>query len=125
MKRLLLILTFGIALMLLPEQVAAQSPQEIAEGARVWADNCTRCHNARSPLERTDRQWLTIVAHMRARANLTRREADAVAAYLQAMNGQETTLPSHPEPAATAPAASEKAAAPRDSTDTNPDTGGS
>ena len=100
MKRLLLILTMGIALTLLPEQVTAQTPMEIAEGARVWADNCTRCHNARSPMERNDRQWATIVAHMRARANLTRSEANAVSVYLQAINAPETIVPQTPTPAA-------------------------
>lgn len=100
MKRLLLILTMGLALTLLPEQATAQTPMEIAEGARVWADNCTRCHNARSPMERTDRQWATIVAHMRARANLTRSEANAVSVYLQAINAPETVVPQTPTPAA-------------------------
>lgn len=101
MKRLLLILTMGMALMLLPDPAAAQTPMDIAEGARVWADNCMRCHNARSPMERTDRQWVTIVAHMRARANLTRSEANAVSVYLQAINAPEIAVPQ--TPAAPAP----------------------
>lgn len=98
MKRILLILTMGVALILLPEQATAQSPKDIADGARVWANNCTRCHNARSPMERTDRQWVTIIAHMRARANLTRSEAHAVSAYLQAINTPEIVAPQTPTP---------------------------
>lgn len=65
---------------------AQQDPQLIGEGARVYAANCGRCHNARSSTERNDAEWALIVAHMRARANFTRAEARAVLAYLQATN---------------------------------------
>ena len=67
-----------------------QDPTEISEGAKAWAKNCTRCHNARSPLERNDRDWATISAHMRARANLTKTETRMIVAYLQMMNGSES-----------------------------------
>lgn len=81
----------------------AQSPKSdaklMAQGARVWAQNCMRCHNARSSFERNDRDWTTIVAHMRARANLTRREAHAVAAFLRSSNAPEAS----PSPAPAAP----------------------
>lgn len=114
MKRMLLLLTVGIALTLWPEQAAAQSPQEIAKGASVWANHCTRCHQARSPMERTDRQWLTIIAHMRARANLMRSEAQAVATYLQAINGQEGQPPAQLQPATTSSPTGDKADTPGD-----------
>lgn len=77
----------AVALGLLPAAVQAQQdPQLIGEGARVYAANCARCHNARSSTERTDAEWALIVAHMRARANFTRAETRAVLAYLQATN---------------------------------------
>lgn len=77
----------AVALGLLPAPgEAQQDPQLIGEGARVYAANCGRCHNARSSTERTDAEWALIVAHMRARANFTRAEARAVLAYLQATN---------------------------------------
>lgn len=89
--------------------LAAQS--QVAEGAVVYAQNCGRCHNARSPLERTDREWVTIVAHMRARGNLTKSQASQVLDFLQMANGTEApaapvapTAPVRPgEPAAEHP----------------------
>ena len=91
MKRLISLSIVAIALSI-SGSVYAKDPAEIAEGERMWANNCTRCHNARSPMERNDREWATIVAHMRARANLTRTEARQVAVYLQTMNGVENTI---------------------------------
>lgn len=65
------------------------NPALIGEGAVLWANNCGRCHNVRPPTERTDAEWVTVLLHMRARANLTRHQADAVLAYLQATNTAE------------------------------------
>lgn len=69
-----------------PAHAQAQDPNVMIEGARLWSDNCMRCHNARSPLERNDQDWKTIVIHMRARANLTKSEADKIVAYIQQVN---------------------------------------
>ncbi len=79
----------GVGLLLLPGGVSGQDPGNVAEGARTWAQNCTRCHNARSPLERNDTDWAIIVGHMRARANLTKRQATMVTIYLQMINTPE------------------------------------
>lgn len=65
--------------------------QWMAEGARVFANNCGRCHNLRASTERVDAQWDIIVAHMRARANLTRSEAEAVKIFLQMTNDDGET----------------------------------
>lgn len=54
----------------------------LAEGGRIWANTCDRCHNLRPPRQFTAEEWPVIVTHMRTRADLTRREAEAVAAYL-------------------------------------------
>lgn len=59
----------------------------VASGAKVYGTMCGNCHNARSPLERSDRQWVIIVNHMRVRANLTGGEVRGVLAFLQATNG--------------------------------------
>lgn len=67
-----------------------RNAQKMAEGAQIYNANCMRCHNARSPTERNDREWATIVAHMRARGNLTRSEAEAVLVYLRASNRPES-----------------------------------
>ena len=76
----------GLALALHGANAAAQDGDQVSEGARVYGTTCGSCHNARSPLERTDRQWTVIVNHMRARANLTGSETRAVLAFLQATN---------------------------------------
>ncbi len=55
-------------------------------GARVWAQNCIRCHNIRTPASFSDRQWGIIVHHMRVRANLTGEQQEAVLKFLQAAN---------------------------------------
>lgn len=77
-----------LALIALPG--AARAQNAVAQGAQVWANNCVRCHNARPSAERTDLQWLVIVNHMRARANLTKGDARTVTAFLQATNLPET-----------------------------------
>lgn len=56
------------------------------DGAKVFEQNCGRCHLPRQPKERSDRQWKIIMAHMRVRANLTAEEQEAVLKYLQASN---------------------------------------
>ncbi len=69
---------------------AAFAPQDNAAlenaGARVWARNCIRCHNIRTPASFSDRQWGIIVHHMRVRANLTGEQQEAVLRFLQAAN---------------------------------------
>lgn len=89
MKHLFKAVLLGISLLALPAGVSGQDPAKVAEGARTWAQNCTRCHNARSPLERNDSDWAIIVGHMRARANLTKRQATMVTIYLQTVNRPE------------------------------------
>ncbi len=76
----------GLTLALYTTNVAAQDADLVSQGARVYGNTCGSCHNARSPLERTDRQWTVIINHMRARANLTGSESRAVLAFLHATN---------------------------------------
>jgi len=75
-----------LALLAVATPAAAQSPSQMARGAQLYSSTCGRCHDARSPAERTDRQWATIMAHMRARANLTEADAEAILAFMQATN---------------------------------------
>jgi mono/diheme cytochrome c family protein len=72
-------------------------PVRVAEGAAVYGSMCGRCHNVRSPLERTDREWVVIIAHMRVRANLTGGQVRDVLAFLQATNGQPQVSAAHGE----------------------------
>jgi len=55
-------------------------------GAKLWAETCARCHNARPAKSFSDAQWDVIVHHMRVRANLTGKEARLIAKYLKETN---------------------------------------
>lgn len=92
--------------LLLPATLTAQDPAAIAEGAQVYSDYCASCHNARASSERTDLEWIAITLHMRARANFSRTEAQAVLAFLQATNLPETVTVTSPGAAPPATAAS-------------------
>ena len=61
-------------------------PPVVAAGARLWAQNCIRCHNIRTPASLSDRQWQIAMHHMRVRANLTAEEHDAILKFLKAAN---------------------------------------
>ncbi len=58
----------------------------IGRGAELFSRTCQRCHNPRGPAERTDREWVIIMQHMRTRANLTREQANLVRDFLLASN---------------------------------------
>lgn len=78
---------FLVAALAVPAVLQAQQDaRKVGEGAQVYAQNCSRCHNARSGTERSDGDWVPIIAHMRARANLSKSQAEAVLAFLQATN---------------------------------------
>lgn len=53
------------------------------DAAKLWAQNCTRCHNSRPAKTFSAAQWDTIVHHMRVRANLTGSDARLIAAFLK------------------------------------------
>lgn len=89
MRKIGLILALGAAALVLPAPASAQNAQLVAEGAQIYGSHCMRCHNLRSPAEFTDLSWRTIIAQMRARANLTRAQARAVLAFVQATNGTD------------------------------------
>lgn len=65
--------------------VAAAEPPPKG-GAQLWAENCTRCHNARPPDYYSDAQWQVLVHHMRLRANIDGAEAKTIVQFLQASN---------------------------------------
>lgn len=59
---------------------------DFARGALAWAQNCSRCHNTRSPQEFRDDLWRPIVYHMRVRAGLTGQETRDILKYLTEAN---------------------------------------
>lgn len=71
----------------------AQEAGSVADGARAYGDVCGTCHNPRSPLERNDRDWVTIMNHMRVRANMTGKQFRDVVAFLQATNQDPARQP--------------------------------
>ena len=55
-------------------------------GTQLWSENCTRCHNDRSPASYNDAQWEVAMHHMRIRANLTAEEHTKILEFLQSAN---------------------------------------
>lgn len=55
----------------------------VRQGAREWSAYCGSCHNARPPSERSPAEWDTLMMHMRVRANLPARDAEALLAFLR------------------------------------------
>ena len=67
-------------------EVAAGTTPSAAEkgGAELWAANCVRCHNIRSPSNYSPAQWEVVMMHMRVRANLTPEEHKKILEFLKA-----------------------------------------
>ncbi len=84
------IITFCAALTWLIGCATNQQTGEVAagttgkSGAELWADNCVRCHNIRSPSNYSPAQWEVIMMHMRLRANLTPEEHKKILEFLKA-----------------------------------------
>lgn len=88
MRRAIRATALAAAIVILPAAAAAQQPtaEAMARGARLYGQVCARCHNPRPANERSDREWATIIQHMRARANLRKSEAEALLVFLQSTN---------------------------------------
>ncbi len=67
---------------------------DLAAGATSWGQNCTRCHEMRSPTEFTNAQWRAVVAHMRMRGGLTGKQQRDILAFLQASNNPKPAVAS-------------------------------
>jgi hypothetical protein len=65
---------------------ATSSPPAAKSGNQLWAENCARCHNNRSPSSYSDAQWEVVATHMRVRGNLTGPETEAILRFLQTAN---------------------------------------
>jgi len=73
----------------LPISVSASQFPEAGDpvaGAKVWAENCSRCHNARDPADLRDDQWISTAFHMRLRAGLTGQQTRDVLTFMQDSN---------------------------------------
>ena len=56
------------------------------DAAKLWAQNCSRCHNVRAAVTCSDAQWDVIVHHMRVRGFLTGAESRAIVQFLKEAN---------------------------------------
>jgi mono/diheme cytochrome c family protein len=54
----------------------------VADGAKLYNDNCGRCHNPKPAEHYTAREWSVIMPHMRDRAHLTGKETEAIERFL-------------------------------------------
>lgn len=104
-NKLLSLLALVVALGFAGGPAAAQQHDgtevgDVARGAKAYGATCGRCHNPRSPVERTDAEWLVIVNHMRMRAGLDGQQARDILAFLQAMNREESVVFAEPAPSA-------------------------
>ncbi|HEC13321.1 MAG TPA: c-type cytochrome [Acidiferrobacteraceae bacterium] len=59
---------------------------DYSRGAKVWSNNCGRCHNIRDARELRDDQWFSTAFHMRIRGGLTGQETRDTIAFLTASN---------------------------------------
>jgi len=78
----------ALAFALVASTVAAQDePTEkelFRRGAKIWPYYCGHCHNARPGGEFNRLEWDTLMLHMRVRANLPAKDAEALRVYLRA-----------------------------------------
>ena len=67
-------------------QAKAEAKDTGKGGGQLWAENCTRCHNNRSPSTYNDAEWDVAMHHMRIRANLTAEESKKILEFLKSAN---------------------------------------
>jgi hypothetical protein len=73
-----------------PETASTETVAPAASGkggAELWAANCIRCHNIRSPSSYSAAQWDVVMLHMRIRAKLTPEEHKKILEFLKAGSG--------------------------------------
>ncbi len=87
--------TFLISQLIISQAYSAEpiDSESLSRGAKAWANNCSRCHNARPATEYTPKQWRPIMFHMRIQAGLTGQEAEDIYNYLATQSEQTTMAP--------------------------------
>ena len=63
--------------------IVAKAEAPTKGGPQLWAENCARCHNYRSPTSYSSAQWEVVMEHMRVRANLTAEEYTKILDFLK------------------------------------------
>ena len=77
---LLLVGAYAVAFSANAEHVS--DPALVAKGAKLYSQNCGRCHNPKPASEYSKEEWSVFMPHMRERAHMTGTEALAVEAFL-------------------------------------------
>jgi len=54
----------------------------VAKGAKLYSENCSRCHTPRPATDYSKSEWSVVMPHMREKAHMTGNEALAVEAFL-------------------------------------------
>lgn len=67
-------------------QVPEDASPVAAAGAKLWSQNCVRCHHIRTPASYSDAHWEIAMLHMRIQASLTAEEHRAILQFLKAAN---------------------------------------
>lgn len=80
MKRTKLVIVFLVLSPFVAHPVFAED--DVTAGARIYNENCSRCHNARPVQEFHADEWSVIVPHMREKAHLSGTEAGQVEAFI-------------------------------------------
>ena len=65
--------------------VNAQDASErtlVEKGAKLYSENCGRCHNPRPASDYSKKEWSVVMPHMREKAHMTGKESLAVEAFL-------------------------------------------
>ena len=91
------IIWIAILLMSVSTASTASPPADI-DGATVYANNCNRCHEYRSPTEFNGPQWSIITTHMRVIGGIPADESRAVFEYLKAQHHPPYVARTAPSP---------------------------
>lgn len=81
-RNLFLILTGLYTVSFTVQAEHVDDPSLVAKGAKLYSQNCGRCHNPRPATDYTKKEWSVVMPHMREKAHMTGKEALAVEAFL-------------------------------------------
>ena len=87
-KRLVLVALLSLGV----NATAGEYQPDPARGAKLYSENCGRCHNLRSPNELGDREWSVVLSHMRVVAGLPAGQARDIEAFLRQSNNPHLTV---------------------------------
>ncbi len=87
-----------LTLLLVPFAQSSFAEDDVTAGARIYNENCSRCHNARPVQEFHAGEWSVIVPHMREKAHLSGAEAKQLEAFIAVTLTVDRVSNVEPEP---------------------------